>query len=466
MAIPSVITQGTNTVNIGLFGINKPELLNKLVNRFGDQGLDYFMYLKSLGWVRPTGQETFGHFEDDWLHQTWTVGAPAGSPGAGNPQTYVLDPSSINAANGLYYPQVNDTVLFSGGGGEVGSISAITGTFPAPVSITIAPKSPTMNFPALLAGDVLVINGNNQSEGADGATRRSIFDNLFQYQNTLQIVYTKYDVTGSQMANGATYIPGDTNGQNYVADYMRGMFNAEYRHSLNISMTLLTGQQNTNLLPDPFNPGTLLTGTEGLLPYMRRTANPYPYAAGTLSLSDDDAIARILEAEFAGKYIIRFMGRDLDIETENYLTGFLTPTQTSPAIVEEVASERFKGDKALAMSLDFTYFKKGGYMHMLKPLKILNHPQLLGAAGYEGHTLGILIPMDEKRVKIDGVDTQVPSIGCRYKEFAGYNRMAEILEVGGANKVKTNLVDSNSKLWRSHFGAHHSGGNKMILMHT
>lgn len=467
MAQPlAVVSQSTNQSNVGLLGVNKPDYLNTLVNRHGEQGADYLSFLRMFGFMIPTGQASYNHFEDDWWWQTFINQNLVPSPGVpGTSATYVLDPSSVNAA-GNYFPQVNDVVAFPGNPYVEGTITAIAGTFPAPITLTIVPKNSTETLPAVAAGQELVISGNNQSEGADGATRKSIFDNVYTYTNTLDIIYTKYNVTGSQMANGPMWFNKDTNKTSFMAEYLMGLFRTDYRHSLSISMKLLTGRQNTNAVPDPFNPGFNLLGTQGLLQYMNQNANIIPYIAGTLSLATDDNISRILEREICGMYNLRFVGQNLDIEMENYLAAFLQPTQTSPAIVKQVAGALFEDNEDLTMSIGFNYFKKARYMHMIHPLRMLNHRQLLGAPNYNGQSLGLLISMDQKRVKMEGATTFAPSIGARYKEFNGYSRFAETIEVGGAgNGPKTNLSDTRSTFHRSEVGGHYTAGNKMIYMH-
>jgi hypothetical protein len=462
MAQAQVATGVNNVPNISLFGINKPELLAKLICTHGNQGMDYLTILRTLGYESPTGQKSYGHFEDDWYHRTFKNLNAVAAPGAGNNALVTLDPSSLTSTN-AFYPQVTDDVYFPNG--VIGMIIAIDTTVPAAPVLTIRPKVATENIGLIAAGQDLVINSNSQSEGA--GPRKGSLDNLYQYSNQLKIVSTFFEVTGSQMANGPTYIPSDTEGHDFGKDYLRGMFTQEYRHTVAISGALLFDKIPTNTgLTDPAT-GLPYTGTEGLVPYIQRTGNIYPYVSGALTTADDDQIARVLDKELAGRYILRMMGNELMLETENYLVDYMTNMAASPVLAKQVASNVFNDNDALAAMVDFSLFKKGSRVHLLKKMDVLSHPQLYGAAGYKGKNMGILIAMDQQKVKIGEKETSAPSIGFRYKAFAGYSRMSEVTTVAGAgNGNKNTHQDVMSKQIRSEIGAHHSGGNKMILMTT
>ncbi len=266
---------------------------------------------------------------------------------------------------------------------------------------------------------------------------------------------------------------GDTNGANFMAEYIMGQFRSDYRHSVATSYALLTGNQNTVGLQDPLNPGNVYFGTQGWLSYLNQFSNIYPYTPNTLTLADDDNIGRIMEQNIWGKYEMRMMGYDLDVEVENYLVNFLAPTQTSPAVIDEVANEFFSGDnyedgKNIAMTIGFNYLKKGRYCHMLYPMRMLNDPKGMGAFNatnaYAGQSLGMLVSMSTKKTSFDGVSSQTPCMGYMYKEFNGYSRLAEKWSVGGGRQ-RTNLQDKDSMFWRSEIGGLFTAGEQAIYMH-
>jgi len=54
---------------ISNFDLHKPEILNTLFNRFGDQGASYFQLIRSIGFEKPVANDTYGHFEDNHIHE-------------------------------------------------------------------------------------------------------------------------------------------------------------------------------------------------------------------------------------------------------------------------------------------------------------------------------------------------------------------------------------------------------------
>jgi len=55
------------------FDILKPEVWSSLMKSHGNQKADYFKMLTSLGFKVPSMNETFRHYEDDWIHvNSWS----------------------------------------------------------------------------------------------------------------------------------------------------------------------------------------------------------------------------------------------------------------------------------------------------------------------------------------------------------------------------------------------------------
>lgn len=70
----AVTAQISNSL-ISLFNIHKPEKANFLFRRYGKQGVTAFQFLQAIGAVTPVAQGTFSHYEEDWIHATFSSNA-------------------------------------------------------------------------------------------------------------------------------------------------------------------------------------------------------------------------------------------------------------------------------------------------------------------------------------------------------------------------------------------------------
>ncbi|GAH25985.1 unnamed protein product, partial [marine sediment metagenome] len=78
-------------------------------------------------------------------------------------------------------------------------------------------------------------------------------------------------------------------------------------------------------------------------------------------------------------------------------------------------------------------------------------------------SMGICIPLNRR--KDPKSNNMVESIGCRYKGLGKYNRRMEVWSVGGAGEgLKVTEMDTRDTYLRAHVGAHHRGGNQMVLI--
>ncbi len=99
MAQPTAVASIWSQQIISTSDIDKPENLNVLFRRYGDQGLGFFRIIESMGWKLPTAQELYGHWEEDFIHETFNSRNAVGAPGPGNNILITLDSTNLNANN-------------------------------------------------------------------------------------------------------------------------------------------------------------------------------------------------------------------------------------------------------------------------------------------------------------------------------------------------------------------------------
>ncbi len=456
MPTPSAVQSIHATDIITTFDIDKPERLAELFRIRGDQGLSYFAILKAMGFSLPVAQDTYGHNEEDWIHEVFHVRNLVPAPGAGNPAAITLELGDLDASN-RFYPRLWDTVMFPN---EVtGQITDIDTTTPTAPVVTVTPNLSTDDIGALPAGTELIIISDAFSEGS--GQPESVTRGVFFYDNDTQIIKETFTATGSEMTN-QKWFDKYQNGKGFYAYYIKGQEDTEYTMQLKIDGALLF-QKRTDVgqINDPVT-GRDLRTTEGWVPYIRRTGNIVPHTTGLFSVQKFNEMSKVLNREFAAKNVCCLFGFDLNTEVGDVLVDYFDDTNIEFAQKKMVASA-FGGNEGLAAAVDFSYLVKSGFTYNFKTMEVFTHSKLYGATGYNMPNMGIVTPMGKKKDKLSKKD--LPTFGCRYKKLGPYERMMEVWNVSGAGPAQKVIADDlHNHYMRCHIGAHFMAGNQMILV--
>jgi hypothetical protein len=455
---PEAIAQIYASDIVSGFDIHKPEIMNVLFSRFGDQGASYFQLLRSMGFEEPVANDTYGHFEDNHIHEIFHSRGIVAAGAAGVAVDVTLDTQDLDANNNCY-PRKWDVVLFPN---EVtGSITNVDKTTdPTAPVLTIKPNDVGESIPALTAGEELVIMSSAFSEGSgqpDGA-----ISGTWEYSNHAQIIKETIGYTGTEMVN-QTWFNVTDKGQSIPAYYFKGQIDIDYRMALKIDGALLWGKETTNTIIDPVT-GYPIKTTEGAVPYIRRVGNEQTYTEGAFDIDEFDEVDNTLDRNFAGNYILGLVGIGLHQDIENSLVEYFTNTAinyTSPAVNDVL----FNSNESLSASVNFKYLTKSERTYLFKRMGVFNNPKLYGADGYSARTMGIFLPINKKKDPV--TSAMVSSIGTRYRALGPYSRRMEVWQVGGAgNGLKVTEFDKRYTYQRCHVGAHFRGGNQFVLLET
>jgi len=453
---PDAIAQIYASDIVSGFDIHKPEKMNVLFSRYGDQGASYFQLLRSMGFEKEVSLDTYSHYEENRIHEVVIVDDTVAQPIVGADIVFVIDANSLDANNNFYLRQW-DVILFPN---EVtGSVSAIDISAPTAPSVTVVLNDDTEQFPALTAGEELVIFTNAFSEGSGqpkGAVRGT-----WEYENDAQIIKESIGATGSEMVN-QTWFNVTSKGVKIPAYYHLGQVDIDYRTALRIDGALLWGKRTINTaLVDPVT-GRVIKTTEGMIPYIRRVGNEQSYTSGAFAVTEFDDMDNTLDREGAGNYILSLLGLKLHQDIENSLVTYFTDTNIQFA--RQTSNEvLFNNNESLAASVNFKYMTKSERTFLFKRMGVFNNPKLYGATGYNANQLGLFLPINKKKDPVSG--NMVESIGTRYRGLGKYNRRMEVWQVGGAGEgLKVTDIDERNTYQRTHIGAHFRGGNQMLLM--
>lgn len=465
MAQPTILS-GTDAVQaiyanniVSGFEVHKPENHNKLFEKYGGQGMEFFMLLKSLGKMRMISQESFKKFLKGWITESFKVDANVASPGAGASGVYPLHPDSVDAANRIY-ERLYDTVYFQDG--TTAMITGISGLGTATPSVELTPNVATSALPNVLAGDEFGIVSNGHSEGS--GQPRGRLTKISTYENDLQIIKESLEVTGTEMTNMSWLQLG---GKANAPLYTNGLMDLEYRMAQAMSGALLYQERTTNTIVDPTT-GNEIKTTEGLLPFMRRESPALSVAPGTFTVNDFNTIDKFLDRSFTGNNILSLIGIDRHQEIEDVLVDYFSDTNIdyTRKVVNDVL---FDKNESLAASVNFKIFTKSERRFLMKRFNQLSNPKQGGVDGGSPvnttMNLGFFIALNKQKDAKTGEITD--NIGCVYKGYGNYSRLSKMWSTGAAgpdNMLKTSDEDVRRFHMLSHIGGDWSVGTNMVLL--
>lgn len=422
-----------------------------------------------MGFETPVKGDLYEHHEENRTHETFHVGAAGITAGsAGDSKTVVLEGDDLgtggafNAPLNSFYPRVGNVVTFPN---EVAAaITDIDVSTPTAPIITIEPLNVLKIIPTMAAGDPIIITSMIWAEGSGQPA--PALKGTTKYVNEAQIIKEAIQTTGSQLVT-ETWFTKLSDGQSLNGYWSVGLMDLDYRMSLAIDGMLLFGERQDNSLVDPVN-GFALKGSEGIFPFIRRTGQVEPIAAGAFAVNDFNSIDRYLDQQGVSKNTLVMPGINLHQNMEDVLKGYFQDTNIVYA-EKRVNTDIFKSDQSLGAAVNFKYLVKSERCFMFKRFNNLNNPKTFGVTNAEGvgsynmPDQGLFLPIGyTKDVGGRGV---ISNIGCRYRAAYGYSRRMEIWNVAGAGTgLKVSEFDNKNTYQRCHMGAHYASGNQMVLV--
>lgn len=460
MPVPGSVTTSYNNTYVSSFDVHKPDILNELFARYGDQGLSDFMFYKTLGRPpRKVSQNPYYHFEDDKNNPTFSSRTNVSAPGTGLTMNITLSVGDLNS-NNQFYPQVKRQVFFKGG--KKGIITAIDVTTPSAPVLTVAPMQAGAAYalPAVTAGEEMSIVSFGNSEGSFQPAGQAT--SATRFSNNTQIIANTITATGAELSN-QTWLR-----LNGIADaplYTLAFTKMEWRQAKDISSAITFGVPGDDSILDP-ETGLPILYTEGLVTLADRLGNPRTYTAGSYSIADFDSYSRILQREFVTGPVSYRCGQDHFADLENGMMQGLYGTMVKYDEAKKyIDSTGIQSTEAMSVQIGFSYLQKAGRLFCFSLAGDWSNPQTFGIAGSSTPSLAVITPMAMQ--KDPKSKEMVAPTGYTYKGFGDYNRQMQIWGISGAgDKANMQVLEQDiSKTFiRSEIGFEGFGANQWITV--
>ena len=487
MAIPSASQVATtqNYVSSANFiaasagkgaGLHKPEVSEDFVKRYGSQNLTGF--LDVVGAKAPVSNYQFSHYEEDWIHQSFTTDA-AGVALTGGAEILISNASSlaVNASGDSTFIRPGAVVLFKNGivglvvakytvgTAATGAGNSVLEGYTGAATTTAAANQHVihvMNYDSGTAfhsdvadGDTMTVIGMEFAEGTGQPA--GVTPKVLEYNNTCMILKESYQVTGSEATNKIWFkVNDEATGQSGYLWYLKGEGDT-YRRFMDYSeMMMILGEQATSTayIAAGGTNNTLtggVRGTNGLLSFMGNT-HTYNQLAG-FNLSDFDSMIRTLDKYKGSRENTVWAGLDLSLAIDDAVAAMFAGGGISYGA--------FNGAEEIAVAMGFKSFTRGGYTFHKKTYQPFTHLPMLGASGFDYSGMGMVIPGDSGRDAKSG--ESIPSLRVRYKAAEGYSREMEHWLTGSAGIAQaTSDVDELRCHYRTERGFEGFGANRFI----
>jgi hypothetical protein len=432
-----------------------------------------------VGGKRPVESYQYSHFEEDWLHQVFTVKATATLGAASNGTItggYIIDVSLSDDSGtsqderDYTFIRPNNVVEFENDQSAlVVGVSVNGGAWKLAENYTTAESVSAANQCLILVltydgtnagiADVVsgkgIITGFEFGEGTDQPS--GLTPNVIRYSNTVMIIKEAYEVTGSEATNATWFKVEDPGtGKSGYLWYLKGEGDTYQRFNDYAEMQMLVGEQVAAAATGLTALG--IKGTEGLLTFAEG-GNDIGYAV-TFGKDDFRAMSISLDKNRGAKENTMWCGLTISMDIDDNFFDYFDAGGASFGT--------FEGSAEKAVSMGFRSFNYSGYTYHKKSYDAFNYTQMLGyttvaSADSKYRTMALVIPAD---TQIDPVSRKsIPSLSVRYKESGSYSReMEHWLEGGAVLAQKTSGVDELKCNYRTERGFEGFAPNRYALI--
>lgn len=330
-------------------------------------------------------------------------------------------PSSGANINKYSYPRVGQLIEFKNGGvwriaGKRVSVVAEHRLYITKVQATMPDLSATItNAAGTYGNDQFSVYGYAFEEATKGMLE-GLVPTSKTHTNTLQSFYDFYSITDFSERDETYPLKWHKKVINF--NYVKGLDDTEQRFLFNETFGLfLTPKDDGNLVSYDTDGNTLGVGTtQGYIPNLKLNAAKLYYDNNpTISLFEQ--ILRLRRKLHQGRKCLVHMGFEFELRAKD--------------IISEFGKEGGMVYNRKAVDLNISQLSIGNFEMNMKPLQILNHPEVTAIDGFDYPWFFIVAPMDKTKDPKTNIMKDAFSIIYKRMTGAGARGHYKIWETGG-----------------------------------
>lgn len=304
--------------------------------------------------------------------------------------------------------------------GYIVSVTASTTNW----STVVRPMGAGNIIPATGAVELISLTGNAQGEGSE-LTHTLRQPTSTVRSNNIQLFTTK---TGVKDVAGSTEFEIPFGGSSYIINKLK--YQQYINHKIQVANELLTSVKGTTTDPA----GNKVWFTAGLRPQIKAGSGidlTTSVSAVFNVLTDQKLITIALDnsGSTCPEYLL-LAGQGFDLAVDD---NSLTNTSLTGGGISYAA---YNGSKEIALAFGVKEMSYGGRTLFKQRMRLAEHPQMFGAAGYTLKNEAFILPTD--KVKTADNSGTIDRMRIRYLGFEGSDERYHEVETGGFSSTRNN----------------------------
>jgi hypothetical protein len=410
-----------------------PDVYEQEVERYGNRSVSSF--LRMVGAELPSTSDQIIWSEQGRLHLAYrNVRVKTVNTATDNVLTFT------NTTDGVHAIRVGQTIIVSTGTVTIKAyVSAVNG---ANTELTAQPYT-AAQWPASFVAAVtnpnlsVFVYGSEFAKGTPGMAE-SVEAGFKQFSNSPIILKDKYSVKGSDTAQIGWVEVTTENGASGYLWYLKSEHETRLRFEDYLEMALVEGELAASGSDALVN--SSVKGTEGLFAAITSRGNVFQgftgagSGAGSLALTEFDAILKNLDKQGAIEENMLFLNRDMSLNFDNMLASVTVNT------VGGTSYGVFENSEEMALNLGFNGFRRGSYDFYKTDWKYLNNAS---TRGLTNDIMGVLTPAGTSSVYDQSLGKNIkrPFLHVRYRASEADDRRMKSWITGSVGGAYTSDVD-------------------------
>jgi len=432
-----------------------PDVYEQEVERYGNRSIASF--LRMVGAELPSTSDQIIWSEQGRLHLAYkNVKVKTVNTATDNVLTFT------GTADGVHAIRVGQTIIVSTG--SVTAKAYVSAINSGNTEVTAQPYTLSQWPASFVAAGTnpalsVFVYGSEFAKGTAGMAE-SVEAGFKQYSNSPIILKDKYSVKGSDTAQIGWVEVTTENGASGYLWYLKSEHETRLRFEDYLEMALVEGELAAPASDALVNSN--MKGTEGLFAAITSRGNVFQgftgqgTGAGSLALTEFDAILKNLDKQGAIEENMLFLNRDMSLNFDNMLASVTVNT------VGGTSYGVFENSEDMALNLGFSGFRRGSYDFYKTDWKYLNNAS---TRGLTNDIMGVLTPAGTSTVYDQSLGKNIkrPFLHVRYRASEADDRRMKSWITGSVGGAYTSDVDEMNVHFLSERCLITQGANNFVL---